>query len=97
MLAMTVYLPVWHSHCTRSRFRVMVSCSGKLAVHSCTLLYLQRRVAKLASRLFYCRYLLCNNSMATNLQRFTSCFGSGRCVALLNADLAGNAARRECW
>jgi len=35
--------------------------------------------------------------MATNLQRFISCYGSSRFVALLNAELAGNAARRECW
>jgi len=70
---MTVYLPVWHSHCTRSRFTITVSCSDKLAVHSCLFLYLQRHVAKLASKLFYCWSSLCSNSMATNLQRFTSC------------------------
>jgi len=27
ILALTVYLPVWHSHCTRARFTVLVSCS----------------------------------------------------------------------
>jgi len=32
---MTVYLPVWHSHCTSARFTVMVSCSDEIAVHSC--------------------------------------------------------------
>jgi len=151
---MTVYLPVWHSHCTRSRFTVVVSCSDKLAVHLCPLFCLQRRVAKLANRLFCCWSLLCNNSMATNLWRFnqarnhggeallrifvtppwknvghslkildlvqniltslgklfspsvsqagygpgfTSCYGSRRFVALLNADLADDAARRDCW
>jgi len=44
--------------------------------------------------------------MTKNLQRFTSCYGSRhfvgyygsrRFVALLNADFAGNAARRERW
>ena len=84
----------YDTYCTRSRFTVMVSCSDKLAVHSCPLLCLQRWVAKLASRLFYCWSLLCNNSMTTNLQRFTSCNSSRRFVALLNADLAGNAARQ---
>jgi len=33
-IAMIVYLPVWHSHCTRSRFTVLVSCSGELAGRS---------------------------------------------------------------
>jgi len=32
ILAMTVYLPVRHSHCTRTRFAVLVSCSSELAV-----------------------------------------------------------------
>jgi len=27
-----VYLPVWHSHCTRARFTVLMSCSDQLAV-----------------------------------------------------------------
>jgi len=38
-LAITVYLPVRHSHGTRASFNVLVSCSAKLAVHSCPLLY----------------------------------------------------------
>ena len=33
MLAMTVFLPIWHSHCTRVRFTVLVTCSYELAVH----------------------------------------------------------------
>jgi len=40
-LAITVYLPVRHSHCTRARFTVLVSCSAELAVHSCPLLCVQ--------------------------------------------------------
>jgi len=54
ILAMTVFLRVWNSHCTRVRFTVVVSCGDELAVHSCPLLCLHRRVAKVASRLFYC-------------------------------------------
>ena len=37
--------------------------------------------AKLASRLFYCWFLLRNNNMATNLQMFTSSHGSRRFAA----------------
>ena len=31
---MTVYFSVWHSHCTRARFTVLVSCRNELAVMS---------------------------------------------------------------
>jgi len=41
ILAITAYLPVWHSHCTRARFTVLLSCSAGLALHSCPLLCLQ--------------------------------------------------------
>jgi len=71
ILAMTVYLPVLHSHCTRAVFTVLMSCSDELAIHSCLLLCLQRQVTKLASRLFYCWSLLRNNNMTTILQVFT--------------------------
>ena len=78
--ALTVYwlVPVWHSHCTRATFTVLVSCSDELAVHSCSLFFLQRQVAKLASGLFYCWSLLRNYNMATDLQRFTSSNGRRR-------------------
>jgi len=79
------FLRVWNTHCTRVRFTVVVSCSDELAVHSCPLLCLQRRIAKVVSGLFYCWYLLRNNNMATNLQRFTLYYGSRRFVA------------RDCW
>ena len=75
------FLPVWNSHCTRVRFTVIVSCSDELAVHSCPLLCLQRRVAKVASWLFFCWSLLRNNTMATDLQRFTLYYGNRRFVA----------------
>jgi len=55
-------------------------CSNELAVHSCPPLCLQRWVAKVASRLFYCWSLLRNNNMATNLQNFTLYCGSRRYV-----------------
>jgi len=34
ILTMRVYFPMWHSHCTRARFTVLVSCNDELAVHS---------------------------------------------------------------
>jgi len=57
---------------------------------------LQRRVAKVASGLFYCWSSLRNNTVATHLQRFTLNYVSRRFVVwLLNAHiLAGNAARQ---
>ena len=77
-----------------------MSCSGKIAVHSCPLLCLQGQVAKFASGLFYCWSSLCNNNMATNLLMFTFSYDI-RSVAtsacwVLNADvLAGNAVRQR--
>ena len=44
ILAMAVYLVVWHSHCTRARFTVLVSCSGEFAVHSCPLFFCSGRL-----------------------------------------------------
>jgi len=58
IIAMTVYLPVWHSDYTRARFTVLVSFSDELAVHLRPLFCLQRQVAKLARGLFYCWSLL---------------------------------------
>ena len=77
----TVFLPVWNSHCTRVKSQVIVSCSDEFAVHSCPFLCLQRRVAKVASRFFDCWFLLRNNNIATNLQRFTLYYGISRVVA----------------
>ena len=53
ILAITLYLPVWHSHCTKASFTVLVWCSDELAVHSRPLLRLQTHVATLAIALFY--------------------------------------------
>ena len=33
IVAITVYLPVWHLHCTRTRFTVLVSCSAEQFTH----------------------------------------------------------------
>jgi len=75
------FFPAWNSHCTRVRFTVTVSCSHELAVHSCPLLCLQRWVAEVARGLFYCWFLLRDNNMTTNLQRFTLFYVSRRFVA----------------
>ena len=75
------FLLVWNSHCTRVRFTVIMSCSDELAVHWCPLLCLQRQVAKVVSGLFYCWFLLRNNTVATHLQRFTLNYVSRRFVA----------------
>ena len=32
---MTVYFPVWHLHCTRAWFTVLMWCRDELAIHSC--------------------------------------------------------------
>jgi len=37
---LTVYLPVWHPQCTRTRFTVLVLCSDEFAVNSYPLLCL---------------------------------------------------------
>jgi len=72
ILALTVYLAVWHSHCTRTRITILLSYSDELAFHSCSLLCLQRQVTKLASGLLYRWSLLRNNNMPANVQRFAS-------------------------
>ena len=46
ILAITFYLPVWHSHCTRACFAVLVWCSDELAVHSCPVLRLQTQTLR---------------------------------------------------
>jgi len=35
VVAMTLYLPSWHRHCTRTRFTVVVWCNDGIAVCSC--------------------------------------------------------------
>jgi len=49
VLALTVYWPVWHSQCTRTRFTVLALCSDELAVHS-----------RMAAALLVCRDKLRN-------------------------------------
>jgi len=74
IFAMPLYFPAWHSHCTIAKFTFLVSCSGELAVHSCSLLC----VAKLGSEFFWCWCLLRNNITAANLQRFASSYDKRR-------------------
>ena len=79
ILAMTVHLPVWHSHCTRARFTVLVLCDSELAFAHV--------------RLFTCRggcerivviwSLLRNNNMATNLQKLPLTYGNRRFFACI--------------
>jgi len=55
ILAMPVYFPIWHSHCTRGSFTVLLSCRDELlTVRACPLICLQRQVAKFENKLFYC-------------------------------------------
>jgi len=72
-----LYFSVWHSHCTTDKFTVLVSSSGELAVHSCSLLC----VAKLGSEFFLVLGLLRNNIIAANLQRFASSYDRRRFTA----------------
>ena len=52
ILAMPLYIPVWHSHCARASFTVLVSCSDELCtVHSCPRICLQGQVAKLGTEI----------------------------------------------
>ena len=79
IVAMTVYLPVWHWHCTKSRFTVLVSCNDEIAVHSCPLLCEQRVILGNVGTDCSIWFLLRNNNTAIiNLQTFTSSYGSRR-------------------
>jgi len=78
---MTVFFDGMKLTLHKSQVHRYRSCSDELAVHSCPLLCLQRRVANVASGLFYCWSLLGNNNMATNLQKFTLYYSSKRFVA----------------
>jgi len=65
ILAMTVYLPIGHSHCARARFTVLISCRYELTFHSSALICPQRQDAKFLSGLF--RSLLRNNDIKLRL------------------------------
>ena len=71
IFAMPLYFPVRHSHCTKAKFTVLVSCSGELAVHSFAW-------SNLRANFFWCWCLLRNNIMAANLQRFASSYDRRR-------------------
>jgi len=83
ILAMTLYLPVRQSHCTRARFTVLVSCSSELAGSNAW----PNLGADSSAVGLYC----------VTIHWFTSSYDSRRfaacCCLLLNADiLADNAA-----
>jgi len=90
---MTVSLPVWHSHCIRARFTVVVSCNDGWA---CSLLMSAPSPAEVGcthmSGLFYRQSLLRNNNVAPNLQRFTLRWYAFCRIWLLNTDIFG----RKC-
>ena len=81
VLAMTVHLPVRHSHCARARFTVLVSCSRELAVRLCSIAWPNLGVDSSAVGL-YC----------VTIPWFTSSYDSRHfaacCCLLLNADIA---------
>jgi len=73
----------------------IMSCCDELAVHTCPLLCLQRRVAKGASGLFYCWSSLRNNSNKSAKVHFILRQQAFCCMRLLNAHILGvNAARQ---
>jgi len=80
ILAMTVCLPIWHSHCTRIRSTVLITCSYELAVRSCPLLACRGRLWNSGANCSTVP-LLRNNNTATNLRRCTSSYGSRRFAA----------------
>jgi len=100
-LAMTIYFPVWHSHCIRARFTVLVSWGDALKVHYVRSFSRRSKLPKFANRFFYCWSLLRNNNMATNPQVFTSSYSSKRfaaCDCWTQTSLTSNAPRqRDCW
>jgi len=44
ILALAVYLLVWHSHCTRARFTILASCIDAFAVQSCPFFFCRGRL-----------------------------------------------------
>jgi len=79
MVMVMVYCFIW-LWCNGNGLLFHMSCSDEVAVRSFPFICLQRQFAKLASGLFYCWSLLCNNNMAADLQRLTWIYGS-RCFA----------------
>ena len=88
ILAMTLHLPVRHSHCARARFAVLVSCSRELAVHFCCISWPNLGADSSAVGL-YC-VTIPWFTLSYDSRRFAAC-----CCLLFNADiLADNAARQ---
>jgi len=88
ILAMTVYWPVRHSHCTRARFTVLVPCSRELAVHLCSIAWRNLGADSSAVGL-YCMTIPWFTS-SYDRRRFAAC-----CCLLLNADILAYSAERQ--
>jgi len=73
---MTLYLRVWHSHCTWSRFTVLVSCNDELAVYAYPLFFACRGRLQNLRADFRTVGLYYITKHGKNLQRFTSSCGS---------------------
>jgi len=94
---MTVYLPIWHWHCTRTSSLFWCYAIMRLQFAHVRLLWLQRQVAKLSSGLFCCWSLLRNSTMAMNLQTITSSYGSRRFAACDQGSHWGFFSRRSAF
>jgi len=82
ILAMTVYLPVRHSHCRRVRITVLVPCSKELAVHLYSIAWPNLGTDFSAVGL-YCVTIPSFTSWCDS-RRFAAC-----CCLLLSADILG--------
>jgi len=73
ILAMTVCLPIWHSHCTTIRFTVLITCSRELAIRSCPLIAC-RAGCETRERIVLLWPLLRNNNTSSYCgRRFAAC------------------------
>jgi len=80
-VSMTLYLPSWHRHCTRTRFTVVVSCNDLIAVRSRPRLCPHRQVAELASGLLNCCGKKSSNvHFKLGSRRFFACDQGSLCV-----------------
>jgi len=68
ILALTVHLPLRHSHCTRARFTVLVTCSDELYNS------LMSTTSPAEAGCQTCEQIGNNNYTATDLGKFTSSY-----------------------
>jgi len=88
---MTVCFPVWHSHCARTRFTALVLRIDELAVLSCPLLCLQRRLRKSRDGCsavdLYCVTITWQQIFKSSLQLLRTTQKAFCCMCLMNADI----------